>query len=502
MIVVTDQYLYKKSFTPNFHDIKIIRSEVSRVLVKFNVSETNKNNILLVLSEYITNVVKHADPIAKDALVHIKLKSNYLCFTVQDNGGYFLGFNRNTIEHRPPTFNESGMGVDIIFHLLPQFEYNHRDEWNIFEFKLRKQSARRSNIIAIIDDEPMQIELLNSYLSDKYQTIAYKDGQDFLLHMSEEIFDLVICDIGMPNIDGLGVKGSLQNDSVMSQVPFIFLTANDDPKIESDACELGIDNYLMKPIGKEKLLMSIERAIIRNRQLSQQHKLAINDTLKPNVINDNEHYFMVSKTQSPEVGGGDFIVQKSFENKTIIILADVMGHDITSKFFAHSFDGFIKGLIEQSVEICIANIFKLLSKQVFKDPLLSQILLTCIGLELHENYINIVSAGHPSPMLLNAEGIHELSVLGRMPGICENTSYNTKRINLKSGERLLLFTDGFFDWAKDQHQKNEFFNAIYEIQKENLSQSLEQSSEIIYTTYEQFCDVPQDDMTFIILEKK
>ena len=133
-------------------------------------------------------------------------------------------------------------------------------------------------------------------------------------------------------------------------------------------------------------------------------------------MNDNEHYLLTSKTHSPEVGGGDFVVQKSLDDKTFIILADVMGHDVTSKLFAHSFDGYIKGLMEKSKEIYLADIFSLLSNRVFIDPLLSKMLLTCIGVELNDDHINIVSAGHPSPMLLNKAGIQELDVVGRFTG--------------------------------------------------------------------------------------
>ena len=76
----------------------------------------------------------------------------------------------------------------------------------------------------------MQRELLTSYLSDNYRIITYKDGQEFLANMSGHKFDLVICDVQMPNVDGIAVKSTLQNDSLMSQVPFIFLTGNKRPQ--------------------------------------------------------------------------------------------------------------------------------------------------------------------------------------------------------------------------------------------------------------------------------
>jgi len=499
---VAEQSLYEKSAVINFNEIKLTRAEVSKILKKFSLGEANENKILLALTEYLTNIVKHTQPCASEVSVYVKLNDSHICFIVHDNGGYFSDLNQNIINQQAPMFDESGMGLGIISHLFPSFEYKHQSGWNIFELKFKYIDTKHRNVIAIIDDEPMQREILTSYVSDKYEVATYQDGQDFLSHMSELTFDLVICDIGMPNIDGLAVKNALQLDPVMSQVPFIFLTANDDPTIENFACELGIDNYLIKPIGKNKFLMAIERAIIRNKQLCQQHKQSINGALKPDVTNDNEHYFMALKTDSPSIGGGDFVVQKSFDDKTIMVLADVMGHDVTSKFFAHSFDGFIKGLIEQSPQMSMANIFSLLSKQVFNDPLLNQTLLTCIGVELNKDHIKIVSAGHPSPLLLSKGGSNELEVVGRLPGICEDTCYETKHISLNFGERLLFFTDGFFDWAKDQQQKSEFIDIIAKLNNEEAKPSLTELSGQIYETFKRFCDDPQDDMTFIILEKK
>jgi len=499
---VIEQRLYNKTFCPTFHEIKITRAELEKILVKLVVSETNKNKILLALSEYLTNLVKHAQPQANEVTVSVKLERHCLFFSVCDDGGNFSGLHCSPTKHPAPIFAESGMGVDIIFHLFPLLKYNRVKGLNVFEIDLLHREKQQGNVIAVIDDEAIQREILTSYLSSDYCVVTYKDGQEFLANLSGNKFDLVICDVQMPIIDGLTVKSSLLNDPLMSQIPFIFLTGNKDPKMEICASELGIDNYLIKPISKEKLLIAIERVFVRNRQLNQLSTQVINDALKPNVLNDNEHYLLTLKTHSPEVGGGDFVVQKSLHDKTFIILADVMGHDVTSKLFAHSFDGYIKGLMTKPKEICLANIFTLLSNRVFNDPLLSRMLLTCIGVELNDDHINIVSSGHASPMLLNKAGIHELDVVGRLPGICDQTSYTTRRMSLKPGERLLLFTDGFFDWVKNTEQKVAFKNVIMEISNDPSMPTLEQVSAQIYVAFETFCDQPDDDMTFIILEKK
>jgi len=498
---VSESHLYNKYFSPDLHEVKVIRAEVGRILVKLNVQKHYHNKILLALSEYLTNLVKHSKPKTTKVSVDIVRSNDGLSFIIQDDGGYFTGLERGITFHQPPQFDESGMGLDIIFHLFPLSLYSRKGKQNVFKFSLCPNEINSSNVIAIIDDEPMQRTLLTSYLSEQYSVVSYQDGQDFLMNMSKERFDLVICDIEMPNIDGLAVKSALQNDPEMSQVPFIFLTANDDPKMEVSASELGIDNYLTKPISKERLLMSIERTLIRNRQLSHQSHKVFNNALKPNILNNNNYYSMALKTLSPEIGGGDFVVQKSFANREILILADVMGHDATSKLFAHSFDGYIKGLIEQTADIRIADIFTLLSKQVFNDPLLSEMLLTCVGIELNENYIDLVSAGHPSPKILSNKSIEEVSLVGRLPGVCADTSYCTKRINLVANQRMLLFTDGFLDWAESDQQSSLFLDAIAKLNEKGDLLSVEQLSDAIYSELISYCGELNDDMTFIVVEK-
>ena len=115
--------------------------------------KTDKNKVLLALSEYLTNLVKHAQPQANEVTVSVKLKQHCLYFTVCDDGGNFPGLHCSATKHQPPVFAESGMGVDIIFHLFPLLKYSHLKGLNSFEIDLPYREIQRCNVIAVIDDE-------------------------------------------------------------------------------------------------------------------------------------------------------------------------------------------------------------------------------------------------------------------------------------------------------------------------------------------------------------
>jgi CRP-like cAMP-binding protein len=73
--------------------------------------------------------------------------------------------------------------------------------------------------------------------------------------------DLVLCDIMMPVLDGYGVLHLFRRDEVLSQIPFVFMTAKSERSDHRKAMELGADDYLTKPFTELELLAAIETRI-------------------------------------------------------------------------------------------------------------------------------------------------------------------------------------------------------------------------------------------------
>ncbi len=501
-----EQQLFKQVITPSFAQIKQLRGMLASLLNKLKVNESVVNNILLSTTEFMTNIVKHAKPQASFIELLVKDENDALQFIIKDNGGYFSELIHMKGKAQAPVFDESGMGLGILFSLYPQCEYfqsGKGSKVNIFNFcqPYRKISQKLIQI-AVIDDEPMMREIIRSYLPNKYKIVMYEDGQQFLDDAKSQHFNLVISDISMPQLDGISLKKTLASTDELAHLPFIFLTAQRDYSIEKKANELGIENYLTKPINKEQLILAVDRALIRNQQLNNKIDNYISAALLPYIENNIDQYAVALQNTSPFAGGGDFVFQKKIKNKTLIILADVMGHDIQSKLFAHSFSGYFKGLLEHTDEIDLAKIMGSLSSEMFADPLLSDTFLTCIALELTEQHINIVSAGHPCPLIFKQGNCQTINVVGQLAGLSLENHYETVTINLNRGEKLFLYTDGLLDWMKVKSEQQTFLDDLSNIAITAHLHSLDAISDKFLGYFNSQCKAPMDDMTFILIEKK
>ena len=117
--------------------------------------------------------------------------------------------------------------------------------------------------LAIIDDDPEILQLLNQYLTKNgFEVDAFTDGESFL-SKDEAQFNLAILDIGLPGIDGLEVCKRLRQKS---NIPIIMLTAASDDLDRIVGLELGADDYMGKPFNPRELLARI-KALLRRAEL-------------------------------------------------------------------------------------------------------------------------------------------------------------------------------------------------------------------------------------------
>ena len=113
--------------------------------------------------------------------------------------------------------------------------------------------------ILIIDDDRSIRKGLSLILGDKYGVITAKDGAEALKLFPEERPDIVLLDIGLPEIDGVEVLKRLKGSSPDATV--IMVTAVEDVKTIVKAIKLGAYDYLVKPIDSQELLLTIQHAL-------------------------------------------------------------------------------------------------------------------------------------------------------------------------------------------------------------------------------------------------
>jgi len=133
--------------------------------------------------------------------------------------------------------------------------------------------------ILIVDNEPDVIKVISMSFrmqQPAWEIISAEDGPEALKLLEQERPDVVLLDIGLPDMSGLEVLKSIR---VFSDVPVIMLTVRDDELSKVQGLELGADDYVTKPFSHLELLARV-RAVLRRAQslpLAQEHPFTSGD---------------------------------------------------------------------------------------------------------------------------------------------------------------------------------------------------------------------------------
>jgi two-component system alkaline phosphatase synthesis response regulator PhoP len=117
--------------------------------------------------------------------------------------------------------------------------------------------------ILVVDDEAKIVQLARDYLEASGFTVSSSlRGQEALAIVRRDKPDLVILDLGLPDLDGLDVARALRRDS---SIPIVMLTARGAESDKLVGLELGADDYLTKPFSPKELVARV-RAVLRRTE--------------------------------------------------------------------------------------------------------------------------------------------------------------------------------------------------------------------------------------------
>jgi CheY-like chemotaxis protein len=120
--------------------------------------------------------------------------------------------------------------------------------------------ATAGKTILIVDDEFGILEVLESILSDAgFKVTTAVNGQDALVHLQDNVPDLVIVDYMMPLLNGAGVIEAMRANGRLSAVPVILTSALPERTI-SERC-VGYQAFVRKPFKSERLMQEISRLL-------------------------------------------------------------------------------------------------------------------------------------------------------------------------------------------------------------------------------------------------
>jgi len=127
--------------------------------------------------------------------------------------------------------------------------------------------------ILVVEDDAQLNRIVCTYLNDHgYTAKGCLNAHDAYDTMYNALFDLIISDIMMPDIDGYEFAESVRN--INKTIPILFMTARDDITSKQKGFRAGIDDYMVKPIDLDELILRIE-ALLRRANIMQSKALTV-----------------------------------------------------------------------------------------------------------------------------------------------------------------------------------------------------------------------------------
>ena len=126
--------------------------------------------------------------------------------------------------------------------------------------------------ILVIDDETDFVELIQYHLQRAgFEVVAAATGSDGLNLARRHAPDLILLDLGLPDVDGLSVCETLRRNSATSRIPNVLVTAMSGEIPRAHALGSGADHFLPKPFTRETLCDCVQKALrVRDAELAAQ----------------------------------------------------------------------------------------------------------------------------------------------------------------------------------------------------------------------------------------
>lgn len=443
-----------------YGDVRPLREKLIEFLEQHKASKEYAGRIALSVSEILTNLAKHPPLKATKIEIRVRLTPKNAYIDISDNSTPFAEFDAKCKSalsklNAGSSGAENGYGLGIILKQHAQVGYTPMNQSpdGLNHFRVIDQGGSKAVVrpgkVFLVDDDPVAMKRHCMMLEGLYELMPFGRAEEAVKAFPAARPDIVISDINMPGMDGLALRRALSALEGGDATPFIFLSGEVAGENSPYMSELGIDDFLCKPVAKAKLQSVIARLISRSRQVRralegkfQQH---LTSMLRPTLPEAYGGWKLITLTEAAEAGGGDFTLYHETPSHMLVVLADVMGHGQQAKFFSYAYAGYLRSLFRlHSQAPDPAHFLDQLAKSIDGDEFLESIILTCQSFRLTpKGQIIIASAGHPAPTLVRGGVSETVDIAGPLPAIASMAGYRQHELELGDGDKIIFATDGF-----------------------------------------------------------
>ncbi|MBR2159796.1 MAG: response regulator transcription factor [Clostridia bacterium] len=137
-------------------------------------------------------------------------------------------------------------------------------------------------ILVVEDDKELNKTVCSFLNHNGYQAVGCLNANEAYDSLYENVFDLIVSDIMMPDVDGFEFARSIRENN--KEIPILFMTARDDFASKQRGFRIGVDDYMVKPIDLDELFLRIG-ALLRRAKIASSRKLEIGNF----IMDADEH---------------------------------------------------------------------------------------------------------------------------------------------------------------------------------------------------------------------
>jgi serine phosphatase RsbU (regulator of sigma subunit) len=341
------------------------------------------------------------------------------------------------------------------------------------------ESMSGSASVLVIDDDKQVSDLIRNMLKNRYHVVCHPSAEEALKVEEMASLDVVITDINLPGINGIEMLKRVQG--VDSGIPVILVTGFGDVDVAISALKSGAFDFILKPFTYDQIEVAVRKAVesrrlilenrvlleelrVKNRELEQlnrsiqsrniaiEHELDIASDLQkcifPIALPHVENCEFFLKFKPVEKISGDFFDFNTLgEQLFSLTFADVSGHGVPAALYSAMVKTAITSMGEKNPSP--ADFVQMINRFLIgaqKKMSYNYVTLFYGLIDLGRGTLTYSNAGIPSPVIIrDGCDLILLEPNGPFVGIFESSQFRTGQVEIKRGDKIILYTDGIFE---------------------------------------------------------
>ena len=208
-----------------------------------------------------------------------------------------------------------------------------------------------SKIIAVVDDDPDVLKVLAFHLTRAdYKVEELLDAKSLFSFLNKTVPDLIVLDIGLPDMDGFDVCKKLKKNERLASIPIIMLTGRAEEMHKVLGLELGADDYIVKPFSANELAARVKAVLRRHGGEKKPKKIRVDSRI------------MIDLERHEVTMNGKVIELTPVEFKILTLLSSHKGNVFTRENILEHLWGEEKIVVDRTIDVHIRHLREKLGK--------------------------------------------------------------------------------------------------------------------------------------------